>query len=162
MIGIDTFLRGLDGTFTRVSDVIDAPPDLRYVEGAIELTIDGSVILDKDLWDDVNWLWAGIGNRIHDFKTQDEVSTYFPSQSIRLSFRRIGGGRMVISVEMAQGEGRSATAQEDELIGCLREHCIRFFGEMERLQPGELNRYASVLRKLELLASPGSGYPRPG
>jgi hypothetical protein len=118
------------------------------VSGAIELTVDGSVILDKELWDDVNWLWGSIGNRLHDFKTADEVSTYLPSQAIRLSFRRIGEGRMVISLEMGQDDKRSAVAREDELTGCLREKAISFFNEMERLIPGELERYASVLRKL--------------
>jgi hypothetical protein len=147
MIQVKSYLRGSGGQFTEVDAVDSPPPNHRYVEGAVELTIDGIPIIDMGMWDYVDQLWAYIGDMILSLQEQGLASTYFPDQPIKLMFRKHGRGRVLVTLDI-NGTTRTASADEGELVSSLREHGSAFFGKMIELLPENRDGYANALERL--------------
>ena len=147
MIQIKSYLREPGGEFTEV-DAVDSPPlNHRYVEGAVELTIDGVPIIDTVMWDYVDQLWAYIGDMVLSLREQGQASTYFPDQPIKLMFRKQGRSRVLVTLEI-NGATRTASADRDELVSTLREHGSAFFGKMIELLPENRDGYTDALERL--------------
>jgi hypothetical protein len=147
MIEVKSYLREPGGKFTEVGAVDSPPPNHRYVEGAVELTIDGTPIIDTVMWDYVDQLWAYIGDMVLSLQKQGHASTYFPDQPIKLMFRKHGRSRVLVTLEI-NGTTRTASADEDELVSSLREHGSAFFGKMIELLPENRDGYADALERL--------------
>jgi hypothetical protein len=47
-----------------IEDFMGPIPDLDYIEGAIELSVYGVVIIDRSMWDYVDQLWSYIAESI--------------------------------------------------------------------------------------------------
>lgn len=147
MIEVTSYLRGSDGKFTQVDAVTSSPSNHRYVEGAVELTIDGVPMIDTVMWDYVDQLWAYISDMVLSLQEQGQASTYFPDQPIKLMFRRHGRNRVLVTLEV-NGATRTASADESELVASLREHGSAFFGKMIELIPENRDGYADALKRL--------------
>ncbi|MGH3391004.1 MAG: hypothetical protein ACRDOO_19220 [Actinomadura sp.] len=147
MIGITSYLRTADGRFVQVDAVTDAPSDPHYVEGAIELVIDGVSIMDTEMWDYVDQLWAYICDMVRAYLERGEASTYFPDQPIMLSFKKQGASRVLVSIKI-NDETRNAAAEEKELIEALRTHGSAFFARMTVLLPQNRDGYDDALERL--------------
>lgn len=147
MIEITSYLRAADGQFAQVETVVTAPPDARYVEGAVELAIDGVQILDVTMWDYVDQLWSYISDMVLKLRDRDEASTYFPDQPIRFSFRRQGKDRVLVVLEI-NDKTRKASVEEGELLAALRAHGSAFFGKMTELLPENGDAYDDALDRL--------------
>jgi hypothetical protein len=147
MIEIISYLRSPDGVFTRVDDVFVAPEDPRYVEGAIELSINGKSILDTAIWDYVDQLWAYISDMVLALESHGQAETYFPDQPIKLSFVRQGKGRVLVTLAF-NGETTVASADESELVMALRDRGSAFFRKMTDLLPMNGDGYADALGRL--------------
>jgi hypothetical protein len=146
MITIRTFLRSKDGAFQQV-EACEAPPgDPDYIEGAVELSIDGVEILGRSEWDYVDQLWAYIANMIHALRTQDEASTYFPDQPILLTFER-KGNRILVSSKAGEAT-RRASADESELFAAIGTAGREFFEKMSDLARSNSAGYQIALAKL--------------
>lgn len=147
MIEVESYLRSGDGQFTRVDDVHDAPANPSHVEGALVLRIDGVTILDTALWDDVDELWAYISEMVGSLGEKDEVSTYFPDQPIKLTFRRQGNKRILVSLDRRKGN-RAANASESELVSSLQAEGTHFFARMSELLPENRGAYDDAVARL--------------
>ncbi|MEV2273329.1 hypothetical protein [Nonomuraea africana] len=146
-VKIESYLRNETGGFTSI-DQIDTPPqDLDYIEGYIELTINGIVILDKELWDYVDQLWAYISNMILALRKSNEASTYFPDQPIKLTLRRQSQGRILVECQI-EDELRSTSAVEREVIEALQTSGLAFFRKMSVLAPSQREGYTGALERL--------------
>lgn len=151
MIEIDTYLRDPDGDLVRIDDYAGRLPSVDYIEGALELTVDGNVIIDTSCWDYIDELWAYISNMIELLDSgQDSASTYFPDQPVEFSLTRQGRSRILVRLSAPEQPERNirgikipaspeikrvASADEKELIGSLRENGARFFRKMIALVP---------------------------
>ncbi|MFE4752901.1 hypothetical protein ACFRIB_21915 [Streptomyces mirabilis] len=147
MIEITSYLRTKSGGFTTVPDTTSAPSDPSYVEGAIELTINGVRILDQELWDYVDELWSYISDMVLSLKHEDEAATYFPDQPIRLSFKRLGGGLVLVSLTYDDVK-RATSVDERELVEALQRSGTKFFTRMKELLPGNAQGYDDALARL--------------
>lgn len=147
MIEVTSYLRGSDGQFTQVDAVTSSPPNHRYVEGAVELTIDGIPIIDTVMWDYVDQLWAYISDMVLSLQQKGQASTYFPDQPIKMMFQRHGGRRVLVTLEI-NGVTRKASADEGELVASLRKNGSAFFGKMIELIPENCDGYADALKRL--------------
>lgn len=150
MIEITSYLRSPDGVFTQVADVSVAPDDPRYVEGAIKLSINGISIIDTELWDYVDQLWAYISDMVRTLSQQGEASTYFPDQLVKLSFQRHSKGRVLVSLRTSDTL-RKASIEENELVSALRADGSAFFGKMTELLPENRDGYTKALDSLNSL-----------
>jgi hypothetical protein len=122
------------------------PPDPHYIEGAIELIINGTEIIGKAHGDYVDQLWSYIAAMTEKLSREDEVSTYFPDQPILLTFSRVGN-RLLVSSRVSSGV-RRASADESELLQALRTAGRRFFDKMSELVPSNLDSYQVALASL--------------
>lgn len=146
MITIRTLLRSPDGVFYDVGTCDGVPSDLDYIEGAIELRVDGVEIIGKSEWDYVDQLWAYIANMMDAFRTQDEVSTYFPDQPILLALER-KGGRVLVSCKTGEVT-RRASAGDTEFRQAVRTAGREFFEKMTNLARSNASSYEIALSKL--------------
>lgn len=86
MIRVESYLK-VGNDFVPIAEFKGRVKDPEYVEGAIEVEIDGVKVLTLELWDDINWLWPYIANSLEELATEQTASTSFPDQPIELIFR---------------------------------------------------------------------------
>jgi hypothetical protein len=147
MIAIRTFLRNADGGFTLVEDCAEPPSDPDYIEGAIELIVDGVEIIGKSQWDYVDQLWSYVVSMAEKLKGDSRADTYFPDQPILLAFQK-ERGRVLVSAKVQEGV-RRASADEGELMDALRVAGRVFFGKLSELVPSNAPSYRMDLAKLK-------------
>jgi hypothetical protein len=133
MIILRTLLRAEDGSFVPVEEVGVAPPDPRWVEGAIELVVHEKVILDQSLWDYVPEMWAYIARAADECDRTGYGSTYFPDQPVLFELRKADPHRTVVSVSASGLPRRAAAADSYDLFQALYHHGAEFFRRMSEL-----------------------------
>ncbi|MGW9434288.1 hypothetical protein ACWHA1_41060 [Streptomyces decoyicus] len=146
MVEIETFLRGADGGFVQVESCHTSPPDLDYIEGAIRLSVDGLEIIGTEEWDYVDQLWCYIAEMVTKMQSSGYAETYFPDQSIKLSFRAIGS-RALVAVKIGE-EKRAANVSSADFLEAVRAAGMTFFRKMSELAPA--NSYAEAQRELSV------------
>ena len=159
MITVRSYVRLEDGAFQPIEEATTRPPDPDYVEGAIELTVNGTPIITTEEWDYVDQLWAYIANVLEELHATGTGSTDFPDQPIELVFER-QGGRVLVSCRIDEDDVRRASADEEELLVALREAGGRFFTRMAELVPELTDRYRFERERLVALCSSGNGVAR--
>ncbi|MFF1280848.1 hypothetical protein ACFVY4_08745 [Streptomyces sp. NPDC058299] len=147
MIEITSYLRTKSGSFIDVVEAGFPPADPSYVEGAIDMTINGVRVLDQELWDYVDELWSYVSDMVLKLADEDEASTCFPDQPIRLSFRRLGGGLVLVSLTYDDVK-RTVSVEERELVDALRRSGTEFFTKMKELLPENALGYDDALTRL--------------
>ena len=162
-VEVASYLRLPGGQYILAEDATATPPDSRYVEGSVEITVGGVPVVDKSMWDYVDQLWSYISDMVAALTRGNEASTYFPDQPLKLSFRRVGQGRIMITLEVpyiparaARGvviaerpaETRTAVARETDLVAALRDAGSVFFTRMMSLIPENTTAYADALARL--------------
>jgi hypothetical protein len=125
----------------------ERPSDAQYVEGAIELTVDGMSILTVAEWDYVDQLWSYIADMIQNLSRTGEASTYFPDQPIMLTFVRSSPGRLLVSCKIGN-ETRRVNVGEREFLNALRIAGDAFFLKMATLVPENSEGYEIARRSL--------------
>jgi hypothetical protein len=134
VIHVQTWLRSPDGEFVRVESCEWRPVDAQYVEGAIDLVVDGVSILSVAEWDYVDQLWSYIVNAISALREAGEASTYFPDQPIMLKLFRSSPGRILVSCEIGTNI-RRVNVSEIEFLKALKVAGTTFFVKMKKLLP---------------------------
>jgi hypothetical protein len=121
--------------------------DDMYVEGAIELAIDKVVILDQELRDYVDQLWAYIVRMVQEVESgKAGAKTYFPDQAILLTFER-SGDKVRVSCKIGD-ELRVAEAAMNSLFPALKTAARVFFTKMIELAPDGRQAYEDALSRL--------------
>ncbi|MCB1281555.1 MAG: hypothetical protein KDB18_08525 [Salinibacterium sp.] len=134
-IEVDTLLRSPVGEFARIADVGSYSGDASHVPGAIELSVHGAVVLDRELWDDVDWLWPYVIQAIDECLAFGLGERYFPDQPIVFRVERIGDRRLMFTVQGGAID-RMVAADTAELLAAVAEAALDFFDHLERLVPG--------------------------
>jgi hypothetical protein len=148
MIHIESYLGAPDSGFVPIGEAVSAPQDREYIYGAVELSVNGITVLDQQLWDLVDQLWAYITNVMEEFSCTGRGSTYFPDQPISLSLQRAGRRKVTISVEAVNLPRRSATTHIHELFEALCRQGEAFFSKMSELIPEDRALNDHALRRL--------------
>ncbi|GAA3022739.1 hypothetical protein [Streptomyces glomeratus] len=144
MVKVETFLKDSNGEFQPVETCRTQPRDLDYIEGAIQLSIDGLPIIGLEEWDYVDQLWCYVADMVTQFGTTGFAETYFPDQPIKLSFQS-SGSRVLVTAETGN-EVRRASAPSAEFLESVRTAGTRFFEKMSELAPA--NSYAEAIQQL--------------
>ena len=146
---VTSLLQAADGSFVPVGEWDGEFEDPDHIDGAIVLSVDGEVFFDESLWDLVDQLWAYILNMLEELGEKDSVKTFFPDQPVELVFRRIGGGRLVISVDTGWRTKRTLQVDEADFARALLGGAEEFFTGMERLLPGRYGYQLDQLGRLK-------------
>ncbi len=73
--------------------------DLNYLGGAVYLKYGDEVILDFNLWDYVDQLWAYILNLIEEFILNGSSEILFPDQPAKIKVKKISDEYMIVVLE---------------------------------------------------------------
>ncbi|MFC5746924.1 hypothetical protein [Actinomadura rugatobispora] len=147
MIEIKSYLQTRDGRLVEIGAASETLRDERYIDGALEMTVNGVRIIDVAMWDYIDQLWAYICTMAADLQATGEASTGFPDQALKLSFERQGRNRVLVTLT-GTNVHRAASAAEDELVAALREAGSAFFTELARVLPHDGGSYAGALATL--------------
>lgn len=155
MIRVESYLL-VGGDFHLVESYRGCVSDPQYVEGAIQLEINGVMILTLELFDYVDQLWAYIAQGLEALTTQDSWKTYFPDQPVELSFRTDDWRHIKIEVFIPKGQAVSsspdrrfqATAPYKEFIQIMCEAGLNFFNRMKEIVPSKIGNYEKQMQRL--------------
>lgn len=129
--------------FTLVHEYDGRMKDCRHIDGAIELTIDGLVLISQDQWDLVDQLWIYIINGIECVMSKKDYTTHFPDSPISLSFKQIDSPT---EIEMIVGQ-KSIVYNTQELANALLSEAERCLQEIGRIV-GDRHSYKEELHKI--------------
>lgn len=148
MIRVASYLL-IDEQFVPIEQFTGQVPDPNYVDGAIELNVNGVDVLTKDFYDYVDQLWSYIAQGLVEVAKTGTWKTYFPDQPTELSFRA-DSKRQRITIEVIPSRGRIvASADYDEFMSAMCEAGERFFRKMIKLLPQHQKMYENEMRDLE-------------
>jgi hypothetical protein len=119
-------LRSKRGVFTNIRDVKRYDGDRDYVEGAVEITIDGYELMTQRHWDDIDWLWPFMVQAVEACRTTGAGETYFPDQPLLFRVERRPAGRLLVALGTGD-ERRAKTADADEFCRALAVAGVEFF-----------------------------------
>jgi uncharacterized protein YlzI (FlbEa/FlbD family) len=129
--------------FTLVHEYDGKIKDCRHIDGSIELTVDGLVLISQDQWDLVDQLWIYIINGIEYAMNRKDYTTCFPDSPINLSFKQ---ATPPDTIEMIVGQ-KSVVYNTQELVTALlfgAEKCLK---EISRII-ADPNFYKEELQKI--------------
>jgi hypothetical protein len=103
-IHVATYMKYGDD-FESIDDLLKPPviEDEAYIEGALELVIDGIVISDLSFWDYIDQLWDYIIQGIELIREGKPWDATFPDMPVRLAMTPLPGNRILLE----RGETRT-------------------------------------------------------
>lgn len=129
MCTIHSYLKQ-DGEFVPVAAVEEPPADLYYIDGAMELTVDGTALLTTAHWDLVDQLWVYFVRAVLDVERGGTETFRFPDQPLLVTVQRSGSA---VEVTVGEDDPTSATTDYDAFEAVFFEAADRFFAQMEAL-----------------------------
>lgn len=123
-------------------------PDCDYVEGAIECTIKGQVIFNKEHWDLIDQLWIYIVDGLLMIQNGNEYDTFFPDQPLRLRIVPI----TKYLVEVTVGN-KSMKIDRLAFVSTLASGAVEFFNAMRELAPQSSTTWDKYLHQAESLGT---------
>lgn len=145
-IEIDTYLKDGDD-FYRFDCFAGKIKDPDYIDGAIELTIDGVKLITVEMWDNIDCLWAYIAQGLEALSKGKDFSTNFPDQPIKLKFTQIYDNRVLVSVKCI--ETKKVIVDKVDLMETLREHIKNFLADLIVRVPRNQDCYLSIINDLD-------------
>ena len=123
--------------------------DPLYVEGAIEITANGSVLFSKGMADLVDQLWAELINALEALAQYKAFASYFPDQAIRFEIAPIDSSRWKWLVE-CHGI-TSAIFDGNQAMKVLLAEGLAFFEIMAKLNPTQIRLYDNCISRIKTL-----------
>jgi hypothetical protein len=135
MINVQSYLK-INNEFIPIANFNGRVPDPEYIEGAIKLEVNGVKILTLEMWDNINWLWSYIAQCLKELTTQQNTSTFFPDQPIKLIFS-VDSERqhVVVEVIVPQDGYVRATASYNDFMNAMTEAEQEFSQRMDEIIP---------------------------
>ncbi|MDC9591758.1 hypothetical protein PSI23_21385 [Xenorhabdus sp. XENO-10] len=124
--------------------------DIDYVEGALELTINGKPLITKAMWDDTNHLWGYFTEGLSLVYENKEFECGFPDQPIEVKFIPLKGHRRVcVSVRRPFRPEVKTSIEKNEFLIAMRDHAIKFFERLGYLAPETIPATAYAIQDLK-------------
>lgn len=150
---MSTYILTGKGDFVDIFSVEAEKEKKAYLEGAVELVLEGKVVLDKNLWDDVEFIWWGLVDMAVGFK--GEGSMDFPDQPISVTLVRKERGWLKFEVKSLRGGVISASSvKEEEFFHLLKSEGMRTLSRLLVLNPANADSHDRALAKLAALGIP--------
>jgi hypothetical protein len=143
VILIKNYLK-IENVFVPYEECSEIVSDSDYVEGAIELTINGVELVNKSMWDYVDQLWAYIIQGVNSLTKGEKFSTYFPDQPIELVFNPLNDYNVEVIVHC--GGTKRVVISKRELIDALRVSGKNFLLHLSNIAPENKDTYAEMIK----------------
>jgi hypothetical protein len=147
MIEVKSYLGSINiqhgSIFTLIEDYTGSVKDPRHIDGAIELTIDGSTLIAKEQWDLIDQLWIYIVNGMESAVNGESYTSSFPDSPTRLSLKPTGTANLI---EMTVGE-KTISHNIQELGDALLDGAANCLEELGRIMK-KTDLYQEELQKI--------------
>lgn len=149
MISINTFIK-LNDNFINIFDLKEKIKNKNYIEGAIELTINGKILIDKSMYDYIDELWSYISEGLFIVSQNEEFKCYFPDQPIAVNFIPQKGNRILVSITCH--EEIKISINRYEFLHSMIEHAKLFFAKLEDLNSASMGTRKSALQFIDKIS----------
>lgn len=149
-IKIQSFIKVGD-SLVPVEEFSGPVPDVDYIEGAIELSIGGGLLLTRQQVDYTDQLWAYLIEGLEKLATGSEFTTYYPDIPVKIVLRPCGD-RVTISVDV-RTKLVEASASLEELCCAMTSAGTRFFERLRQFVPDNRSMYDEYIARLATLSS---------
>ncbi|MGH1353413.1 MAG: hypothetical protein ACRBBN_21775 [Methyloligellaceae bacterium] len=146
MITVNSFLKN-GKIFVPIETFNDRIKDPQYIEGAIELTVHNIRLIDMSMWDYIDQLWSYIAQGLNDIYNNNDFSTYFPDQPIKLSFTLINTTQL--QVELSCNKETVVIVSKEEFISEVSKAAKLFFRSLSEIVPENRSAYSEIISNLE-------------
>ncbi|EAO4574243.1 hypothetical protein ACAK56_004437 [Salmonella enterica] len=144
MILVKTYIKRKN-EFIEFNDYTEKFEDSDYIEGALELTINDIVLLNKDMWDYIDQLWSYIADGIVCIQNNKPFETYFPDQPIKISLTPI---KESVFVSVTCHSEKKIKVDKKEFVHEMTKHVIDFFDYLRKKDVNFNSRYTELLSSL--------------
>ncbi|MDC9597080.1 hypothetical protein [Xenorhabdus anantnagensis] len=122
--------------------------DIDYIDGALELTINGKPLITKLMWDYIDQIWSYFSKGLSLVYENQEFKCYFPDQPIEVKFIPLKGHRRVCVSVNCHSEVKTSIDKNEFLIA-MKDHAIKFFERLEYLKSSTMGARVYAMRYLE-------------
>ncbi len=149
MISVETLLKDETGILWPLAQWEESLAGQEVLEGAILLSVDDSVIFDRELWDDIDYLWGLLGEAAVECRRSGKALTHFPGQPIDIILEMIDPRLVLIRVShLPIGLLNAAVADADELWAAIRDGLTDFVGHLSRLEVDDVEVFDPLLAEV--------------
>lgn len=127
MITAKTYIK-IKKKFVEFHDFNGKVQDPDYIEGAIELAVNGFTIIDRSMWDYVDQLWAYLTEGVVCVARGEDFKTFFPDQPIEMSFATQGDD---VIMAVTVHETVRVVIDRSEFISEMKNFAIDFFEDLK-------------------------------
>ena len=149
-IEVNTYLKNGDD-FIPFQDFNYPIKDYEYIEGAIELIINGRELLSKSMWDYVDILWAYIIDGLKQLSEGKDFSTNFPDQPLGISVTHLHDNKLQVTVD-CHGK-KSAVVDKYEFINALKAEARCFLAAMTDIVPRNNADYVLLIDQVDAVVN---------
>ncbi|MBU9977827.1 hypothetical protein KTP48_03595 [Proteus mirabilis] len=146
MISIKTFIK-LNDEFIDIFNLNEKIKNNDYIDGAIELTINGKVLMDKSMYDYIDDFWSYLSEGLYIVSQEKEFKCFFPDQPIEVNFIPQKENRILVSVNCH--EEIKTFVDKSEFLHVMTEHAKKFFEKLEDLNSASMGTRKSALQFLD-------------
>ena len=101
MINVVSYIK-IGEEFVTIDDPRATVEDPYYIEGAIELDVDGVVLFNQAMWDLVDQLWDYVVQGLESIEKGKPFKIFFPDQPLDIVFTHLYDDMIKISVDEGQ------------------------------------------------------------
>ncbi|HDJ1442397.1 TPA: hypothetical protein PPN70_004868 [Serratia rubidaea] len=120
--------------------------DCNYIEGALELTINNVNLINLEMWDYIDQLWAYLSEGLDAISKNNEFNTYFPDQPIEVKLKPIKDN-VLISVKC--NSKVTTLTNKDEFVSAMSKHALDFFERLSTIKGIEKDHYKHEIENLK-------------
>lgn len=148
MVEIKTFIK-INESFILIDNFKNKIKDADYIEGAIELNIYGNKIINLEMWDLIDQLWAYLINGLVIVYKENKklFSTFFPDQPIKIQYKYMNESLLLIQVFL-NDKVNSIQVEKKEFLKEIIEKGKLFFEKLISIVPQNKKNYNVYLNHL--------------
>ncbi|AXW98434.2 hypothetical protein [Cronobacter sakazakii] len=106
--------------------------DPDYIDGALELSVNGVNLIDKSMYDYIDDLWSYLAEGLSIVSKGQTFKTYFPDQPIEVNLVPV---KNIILVSVNCHSEVKVSVNKDDFLIAMAEHAKKFFEHLKLILP---------------------------
>lgn len=132
--------------FINIFDFEGVVDDPNYIEGGLILNVNGVELINLEMWDYVDQLWAYISTGLKFVAEDKEFETNFPDQPIKMKFKPI---RQELLLSVDCHTKRKVVVEKDTFVNDMAKYALTFFERLSNLKGVDKNNYDYEIKLLK-------------
>ena len=124
-------------------------PDPEYLDGAIDLVINGVQIHGFDTWDFIDGMWSALISGMREVIRSGSYLEGFPDSAIELVMQPVGSHKVRIAIEKLETRDASVVADRNTTFRMLCDEGRSFLRQMDQRLPQHRESTAPLKEYLE-------------